>query len=169
MCCQRNFFTLNSWRYSLIFQRFYLFTLSLRSAIYLEQGFFLFVCLVLVFMFDSPHHSFPPARRVGNHVCAMWSWPWLTEGGLFLRFWNEETGILFSWVMVLKVGASVATGLEQVLFYQVHRGAEKAGAWREKWSRCAESKKRKQSKREWKSGRSCLGSLVSCQLHSSWF
>lgn len=40
--------------------------------------------------------------------------------------------MLFNSVMVLKVGASVALGLEQALFYQVSGGAEKAGAQREK-------------------------------------
>lgn len=52
--------------------------------------------------------------------------------GLSLGFWKWNSGILFNWVMVLKVRASVAPGLEQALLHHVNGEAEKAGTQREK-------------------------------------
>lgn len=56
----------------------------------------------------------------------------LIDWGLSLGFWKQDAGIVFSWVMVRKVGASVALELEQTLLHQVRGGAEEAGAQREK-------------------------------------
>lgn len=53
-------------------------------------------------------------------------------------FWQWDT----SWVMLLKVGASVAPGLQQALLHHVSGGAEKAHSQREKgMCRCAERAK----------------------------
>lgn len=58
--------------------------------------------------------------------------PVMIDRGLSLGFWQWDMEIFFSWVMVLKVGASLAPGLEKTLMHHFKEGAEKDSTQKEK-------------------------------------